>query len=175
MDYRRGLAWLHRGWGHVDEAREYVEVTRPHPVAQNPFPHQSEAISAWEQGGARSRRSSNGFGQNRAELAIHRVQRSTLVVAPTVDLMAQWYDRLNLEGGPIGLIGGGHQNWKTLRTTQIRPPFTWRNWEPLWIVDEDEVHHLPGPTYSLSAEGMIAPFRLGLTATLNVRTGDMLD
>jgi superfamily II DNA or RNA helicase len=29
----------------------------------------------------------------------------------------------------------------------------------------DECHHLPGPTYAMSAIGSVAPFRLGLTAT----------
>src|SRR5262249_59089752 len=33
------------------------------------------------------------------------------------------------------------------------------------LVIFDECHHLPGPTYLMSAVGSIAPFRLGLTAT----------
>ena len=40
-------------------------------------------------------------------MAIETVQRGTLVVAPTIDLMNQWYDLLCAAfGEQIGLIGG---------------------------------------------------------------------
>src|SRR6476620_11442030 len=35
----------------------------------------------------------------------------------------------------------------------------------------DECHHLPSPTYLWAAEGAIAPYRLGLTATLERTDG----
>jgi superfamily II DNA or RNA helicase len=38
----------------------------------------------------------------------------------------------------------------------------------------DEVHHLPGRVFSMAAEGSIAPFRLGLTATLERPDGEHL-
>ena len=95
-------------------------------------------------------------------------------MAPTVDLMAQWYDRLNLAfGGPIGLIGGGHHELEdiTVTTYDSASIHMEKLGNRFGLLIYDEVHHLPGPTYSLSAEGMIAPFRLGLTATLERTDG----
>ena len=44
-----------------------------------------------------------------AELAIAETQRATLVVAPTLDLVGQWHERLTaVFGSPIGMLGGGH-------------------------------------------------------------------
>jgi|GEM_PF-6879083 len=39
----------------------------------------------------------------------HRAQRSALVVAPTLDLMNQWYDVLvTAFGEKVGQLGGGY-------------------------------------------------------------------
>ena len=71
-------------------------------------------------------------------------------------------------GGPIGRVGGGEHTIEDLTVTTYDSAVI--HLEKLGnrfgMVVFDEVHHLPGPTYSLAAEGMIAPFRLGLTATL---------
>jgi len=177
MDYRSGLAWLHRGGGaYADEARAYVAFSRPHRLRRTPYSHQAEAIEAWRENGKRGVVVlPTGSGKTYvAEMAIHMVQRSTLIVAPTVDLMTQWYDRLSLAfGAPIGLLGGGHHEMGEISVTTYDSASI--HMEKLGnrfgLVIYDEVHHLPGPTYSLSAEGMIAPFRLGLTATLERTDG----
>jgi superfamily II DNA or RNA helicase len=43
------------------------------------------------------------------------------------------------------------------------------------LVVFDECHHLPGPAYALAARAAVAPFRLGLTATLERADGRHAD
>ena len=48
-------------------------------------------------------------------LAIDDRRRSTLVVAPTLDLVRQWYDVLRTTFGvPVGVIGGGEYDVRSL-------------------------------------------------------------
>ena len=45
-----------------------------------------------------------------ARLAILRVQRETLILVPTIDLMNQWHQQLTQSLGiAIGLLGGGER------------------------------------------------------------------
>jgi len=104
-----------------------------------------------------------------AELAIALCDRSALVVAPTLDLVGQWYDGLKRAfGGPVGIVGGGVHEVEDLTVTTYDSAYLHvdRYGNRFGLVVFDEVHHLPGPTYAQAAEGSLAPFRLGLTATL---------
>src|SRR6478752_1308093 len=62
----------------------------------NLHPYQLAALSAWEEAGRRgSIVLPTGAGKSLVALhAIHRTNRSALVVAPTIDLMHSWYVRL---------------------------------------------------------------------------------
>jgi len=103
-----------------------------------------------------------------AVMAIERKKRSTLVVAPTLDLVRQWYDLLGATfGGPIGLVGGGSHEVHPITVTTYDSAHI--HMEHLGsrfgLVVFDEAHHLPSAAYALAARACIAPFRLGLTAT----------
>jgi superfamily II DNA or RNA helicase len=169
--YRAALTWLHRsGVDFTDDARAYSELALHHVARKEPFAHQAEAVSAWVRAGrAGVVVLPTGAGKTFvAELAIAAVQRSALVVVPTIELMTQWYDRLTTAfAAPVGLVGGGYHDICDLTVTTYDSAYI--HLEKLGnrfgLVIFDEVHHLPGPSYSLSAEGSIAPFRLGLTAT----------
>ena len=101
---------------------------------------------------------------------IEIVNSSTLIVVPTLDLMEQWTKFLskyfqNLE---IGNIGGGIFNItgitvSTYDSAYIRASFLGNKFS---LVIFDEVHHLAALGYRTIAEQMAAPFRLGLTATI---------
>jgi len=160
----------------ADDARGYVELRLEHLAERTPFEHQAEALQAWE---ARGRRGTvvlpTGSGKSYvAEMAILRTARSALVVAPTIDLMNQWYDRLATafgegaaDGPTVGVVGGGLHEPGDITVTTYDSAF--RHLEAFGgrfgLIVWDEVHHLPSPSYALSAEAAIAPFRLGLTAT----------
>ena len=54
-------------------------------------------------------------------MAIDDRRRSTLVVAPTLDLVRQWYDLLRATFGvPVGLIGGGEYDVRAAHRHDVR-------------------------------------------------------
>lgn len=172
MAYRRVIRQLHRGGEpYRDEARAYAALGREHQGARTPRDYQREAVEAWRSAGrAGLIVLPTGAGKSFvAELCIADADRSTLVVAPTLDLVGQWYDNLKAAfGGPIGVLGGGvHEvHPLTIATYDSAWAHMGRYGDRFGLVVFDEVHHLPGPSYAQAAQLALAPFRLGLTATL---------
>lgn len=153
-----------------DEARAYQKTPWPLRTSRDPFPHQREAVDVWQKrGGQGVVVLPTGTGKTFvAILAIHRSERPTLVVTPTIDLMSQWYSELQVAFDvPVGLLGGGYHDIQPLTVTTYDSAHIhldrWGNRFGLLVFDE--CHHLPGPSYMASALGAIAPYRLGLTAT----------
>jgi superfamily II DNA or RNA helicase len=153
-----------------DRARAYEELASGALVHRAPRPYQDEALAAWRK--ARGRGVvvlPTGAGKTHvAMMAIDQRRRSTLVVAPTLDLVRQWYDLLRTTFGiPIGIVGGGTHEVKPITVTTYDSAYIHAEHlgARFGMIVFDEVHHLPGATYALSAELSIAPFRLGLTAT----------
>lgn len=153
-----------------DAARAYVELESGIRARREPRPYQSEAIDAWWK--ARGRGVvvlPTGAGKSYvAMMAIDKARRSTLVVAPTLDLVRQWYDNLRATFGvPVGVVGGGEHRVESLTVTTYDSAYL--HMEHLGarfgLVVFDEAHHLPSETYALAARLSLAPFRLGLTAT----------
>ncbi len=169
--YRTILTALVRsGRPYEDHARRYQELELRHLAVRSPYAHQAEALMGWIQGGRRGVVVlPTGSGKTYvAEMAIREISRSTLVVAPTIDLMNQWHDRLETAfDAKVGSLGGGYHDVTDLTVTTYDSAY--RHLEKLGnrfgLVVYDEVHHLPGPSYAMAAESCIAPFRLGLTAT----------
>lgn len=114
-----------------------------------------------------------------------------LVIVPTIDLLQQWADFLQThlraegydqKGGAgtsedglvrIGRLGGGSDDVcavtvATYDSAYLRAPEIGNRFGLLVF---DEVHHLPAPGYRSIAEQCVAPFRLGLTATLEREDG----
>jgi len=170
--YRPALvALVKAGLQPRDEARNYLELDLHPRRVREPHPHQAEALAAWIAAGKRGVVVlPTGAGKSYlAELAIAEVRRSTLVVAPTIDLMNQWVGLLAaaFSAELVGAIGGGSNDLKPLTVTTYDSAHIHmeRLADRFGLVVFDEVHHLPSPAYSQAAEGLIAPFRLGLTAT----------
>lgn len=159
---------------HEDRARAYETLALTLRRDRRPHPHQAEALAAWL---AAHRRGvvvlPTGAGKSYvAELAIRETQRSTLIVAPTIDLMNQWASNLEEAFGRtdpplVGLLGGGQNRLAPLTTTTYDSAHIHleRLADRFGLVVFDECHHLPSPAYTQAALGLIAPFRLGLTAT----------
>jgi superfamily II DNA or RNA helicase len=161
---------LHNKVNYTDEARRYEELPHGARVHREPRPYQTEAITAWR--AARGRAVvvlPTGAGKTHvATMAIDEKRRSTLVVAPTLDLVRQWYDLLRTTFGMrIGLLGGGEHDIQPITVTTYDSAYLHVEHlgDRFGMLVFDECHHLPGATYSLSARLAIAPFRLGLTAT----------
>jgi superfamily II DNA or RNA helicase len=153
-----------------DRARGYGELTLGARVVREPRPYQAEALAAWRaQQGRGVVVLPTGAGKTWvACLAIDDKRRSTLVVAPTLDLVRQWYDVLRTTFGvPVGVIGGGEYDVRSLTVTTYDSAHLHMEHlgDRFGLVVFDECHHLPGPAYALAARACVAPFRLGLTAT----------
>jgi superfamily II DNA or RNA helicase len=123
--------------------------------------------------------------------AIQEVNAPSLVVVPTLDLMDQWTALLSkhfvgtkdvaMEGAEatgvistetdlakIGNLGGGAEDIQpitvsTYDSAYLRAPALGNKFK---LVVFDEVHHLAALGYRTIAQQMAAPFRLGLTATI---------
>lgn len=169
--YRTALRVLIRAGAEVDDAaRGYRQLELACRLLRQPFPHQQEAVEAWWQAGRRGVVVlPTGSGKTYvAQLLVERVGRSTLVVAPTLDLMQQWYGALTTAfDTEVGLIGGGYYEPQALTVTTYDSAYLHmeRLGDRFGLLVFDECHHLPGPSYALAAETSLAPFRLGLTAT----------
>ncbi len=153
-----------------DRARAYAELASGATVQREARPYQTEALLAWK--AARGRGVvvlPTGAGKTHvAMMAIDDRRRATLVVAPTLDLVRQWYDVLRATFPiPIGLVGGGEHDVQPITVTTYDSAYM--HMEHLGarfgLVVFDECHHLPGAAYALAAKLSLAPYRLGLTAT----------
>lgn len=164
------MALRKAGLEYEDEARDYPELETGALVMHEPRDYQREALEEW-----RKRRGRGVVvlptGAGKTHLALMGIdlwRRSTLVVAPTLDLVRQWYDRLRTAfRTDVGVVGGGEHDVHPLTVTTYDSAYI--HMEHLGnrfgLVVFDECHHLPGETYALSAKCCLAPFRLGLTAT----------
>ena len=147
-----------------------------HRGQKKPRSYQREAVEAWGQSGDRGTVVlPTGSGKSFvAELIIALMKRPTLIVAPTLDLVGQWYDLLKLAfNEEIGIIGGGHHQIERFTVTtydsaHIHLP---KYGDRFALLIFDEVHHLPAPAYLEACKASMAPFRLGLTATLEREDG----
>ncbi|HEX2568549.1 MAG TPA: DEAD/DEAH box helicase family protein [Polyangia bacterium] len=153
-----------------DRARQYQVLPEGARVRREPRVYQTEALKAWL--GQRARGVvvlPTGAGKTQVALmAIDDKRRSTLVVAPTLDLVRQWYDLLRTSFAvPVGVIGGGDYDVQPLTVTTYDSAYLYMEHlgSRFGLLVFDECHHLPATVHALAARLSIAPFRLGLTAT----------
>ncbi|MEM3124790.1 MAG: DEAD/DEAH box helicase family protein, partial [Candidatus Nitrosocaldus sp.] len=141
--------------------------------------YQSKALKQWIYAGMRGCIVlPTGSGKTMIGIkAIEHLNLASLVVVPTLDLMEQWVsslaDALSLSKDEIGMIGGGNDRLKaitviTYDSAYIRVGAIGNRFA---LIVFDEVHHLPAPGYRSIAELMAAPYRLGLTATIEREDG----
>lgn len=155
----------------TDHARNY-QVLSNLKLAKSltPRPHQKIALQSWGANGYKGVVAlPTGAGKTiLAIMAINQLQRSSLILVPTIDLLTQWATVLEeFFGIEIGMLGGGAKELRDitvstydsalLKIEDIGNRFA--------LLIADECHHLPSPEYRLSAAMAIAPFRLGLSAT----------
>ncbi len=177
LAYAETMRALVRGGVAVeDRARKYPELTSGALVHREPRFYQKEALAAW----LAARGSGivvlpTGAGKTHVGgIAIESKRRATVVVAPTLDLVRQWYDLLRATFGvAVGVVGGGQHEVLPLTVTTYDSAHLQMEHlgSRFGLVVFDECHHLPGAVYSLGARLCLAPFRLGLTATLERNDG----
>ena len=137
---------------------------------RQPHDYQAEALAAWQKAGYRGCIVlPTGAGKSYIAIrAIHHLNRSAVVVAPTIDLLHQWYRLLSHAfHAEIGVYYGAEKIIQPITVT------TYASFGNLMgdygnffrFLLADEVHHLPSPAYSEGALMSPAVARLGLTAT----------
>ncbi len=161
----------------LDTAKSYDKIQQLELVQEiKPRAHQTQALKHWLEGNGRgSIELPTGAGKSiLAVLAISRIMRPTLVVVPTIDLLIQWQRLLAAHFGiEIGALGGGENNIRELTVATYDSAIIHNGsiGNKFGFVVFDEVHHLPAPHYLLAATGAIAPFRMGLSATIERTDG----
>lgn len=165
-------AWLEAARG------EYALPFELSPLAVTPRPYQKDALVAWGRAGGRGIVVlPTGAGKTVVALmTLDALRVATLVVVPTIDLMHQWHDgvceRFGLAGDQVGMIGGGFKNEQPLTViTYDSAAMPRRNLSRFGLLVFDEAHHLPSASYRTIATRSDAPFRLGLSATLERSDG----
>lgn len=195
MHYTRIVEYLQESdIGFTDNVSDFIPMpTTLHARNLVLRSYQQDAISKW------NRTSKRGCiilptGSGKTAVGIQAILEActpTLVVVPTIDLMEQWVRSLSghlaIDGASsgqqdehntvkipeIGRLGGGEDvlhavTVATYDSAYIRAPSIGNRFGLLVF---DEVHHLPAPGYRSIAEQSMAPFRLGLTATMEREDG----
>ncbi|MBT9311838.1 DEAD/DEAH box helicase family protein [Leptothoe kymatousa] len=154
-----------------DHASEFKPLELQPNLTYDPYPHQSEALVAWQQNrwqGVVVLPTAAGKTYL-AQLAMQAIPRSVLITVPTLDLMHQWYAHLEtaFPNADIGLLGGGSRDrTDILVATYDSAAIHAENLGNRYgLLVCDECHHLPSDFNRVIAEYAIAPYRLGLTAT----------
>ncbi|MGB0646950.1 MAG: DEAD/DEAH box helicase family protein [Bradymonadia bacterium] len=158
------------GVDYEDDCQRYERRSRTLSVGRVPRDYQAEALEAWRAHGQQGCVIlPTGAGKTYvAMLAIQSAQRNTLIVAPTLELVRQWYDELRLSfREDVGIVGGGEHTVCALTVTTYDSAHIHMEHmgNRFGLIVFDECHHLPSEAYQFAAEGCLAPFRLGLSAT----------
>lgn len=159
-----------------DLARSYQVVTCDVKTNLIPRPHQKDALKAWVQAGQRGVISlPTGAGKTiLAVFAIEQISRSTMIVVPTIDLMHQWAAVISTHLGMTpGLLGGGSRDVQeiTIATYDSARILSESLGNRFGFIIFDECHHLPAVGYRQIAFQSMAPFRMGLSATVERSDG----
>jgi superfamily II DNA or RNA helicase len=154
-------------------ANDYALPSEVRPVLSLvPRSYQVEAITAWLQHRGRGVVVlPTGAGKTIVALmAIERLALRTLIVVPTIELLAQWQravcEHLGLPGDTVGIVGGGRREVRDLTIiTFDSAAMPRRRLDGFGLLIVDEVHHLPATQYRRIVSKAAAPCRLGLSAT----------
>jgi superfamily II DNA or RNA helicase len=179
--YREVILALKRaGIPLLDHAPLYQPVPlRLVAAPEHPYSHQTEALNVWKRSGMRGVVVlPTGAGKTHVgALAMVTAGRPTLVLVYTRELLRQWHSVLTTTFGvPVGIMGDGmldadHDLVVATYDSAYRHLDHWGNRWGLAIFDE--CHRLSASTYTQAAQFLLAPLRLGLSATPEGSDGEL--
>ena len=154
------------------ELPELGELKLKHPPLRD---YQKEAIEAWLVDKWGTVVLPTGAGKTLVGLKITEMLNvPTLIITPTLELVSQW-ERNVKEGFGYepGVYTGEVKNIKGITITTYASAYLSADYlgNKFLLAVFDEVHHLPSPSYSQIGELLLAPYRLGLTATFEREDG----
>src|ERR1051326_181121 len=146
---------------------------------ERPYEHQTEALNAWKQSGMRGVVVlPTGAGKTHVgALAMAAAGRPTIVLVYTRELLRQWHSVLTTTFAmPVGIMGDGmldadHDLVVATYDSAYRHFDHWGNRWGLAIFDE--CHRLSANLYTQAAQFLLAPLRLGLSATPEGSDGEL--
>src|SRR5260370_302615 len=106
--------------------------------------------------------------------------RRPLLVVPTIELLRQWRTgvvaRLGAAAEMVGAVGGGERTSGPITViTYDSAAMPRRKLDGYGLLVFDEVHHLPAQSYRTIVAKCRAPWRLGLSATIERSDGRHAD
>jgi superfamily II DNA or RNA helicase len=152
---------------------DYVQQLPPRETIKSIIklrPYQTEALNKWRKAQSRGVLVlPTAAGKTYIALeAIRLLEKQTLIVVPTIDLIDQWRKRIKeCLGVESGAVGGGEKNVRMITVATYDSAYLQAAvlGNKFMLLVFDEVHHLASPSYVQIAEVYIAPYRMGLTAT----------
>lgn len=177
MDYKDIILSLReKKIPYEDKVKNYETLTLHCKKVLQLRTYQVEAINKWKLAEKRGVIAlPTGAGKTIVAVAsIFEAKRSSLIIVPTIDLLHQWRDVLEQYiNQPIGLLGDGYKDIKmiTVSTYDSARLTIEKIGDRFGLIIFDECHHLPSPQYQFIAQCAIAPFRLGLSATVQRADG----
>lgn len=161
----------------IDKAKDYnkdIDLALKENVVPRSF--QTQALQCWKENNYLGVVSlPTGSGKTMvALLGIDLIKRPTLVVVPTLDLVDQWVEKLKyFFKTSIGILGGGYKRLEDITVSTYDSAFLYSQYlgNKFGLLIFDECHHLAASSYLKIALNSIAPFRLGLSATVERSDG----
>jgi len=153
---------------------DYVQKLPPRETMKSKIilrPYQTQALSKWRKAqkkGVLVLPTAAGKTYIALE-AINLLKTQTLIVVPTLDLIDQWRTRIKeCLSAESGAVGGGQNTIRMITVATYDSAYLQAAvlGNKFMLLVFDEVHHLASPSYMQIAEMYIAPYRMGLTATL---------
>lgn len=98
---------------------------------------------------------------------IETMNTSTFIVVPTLALVQQWIEALQIFRVPLGEYSGIKKDLQSITVSTYDSAYIGAEYlgNKFKFLIFDEVHHLPAEGYRQIAEMFASPYRLGLTAT----------
>ena len=176
IHYRTVVQYLtRRGFSFQDSARRYAELSLSSTALPAPFPHQLEGLEAWRRGKRGLVELPTGSGKTLLGLlAIADARRDTLVLVPTLELVTQWCLAIERDLGIVpGAVGGGSFDLRPVTVCTYASAYRHAEHfgDRFGLAIFDECHHLAGEGFARIAECLIAPYRLGISATFEREDG----
>ncbi len=179
--YREVVLALRRaGMALLDQAPLYAPIAlRLVAAPEHPYAHQTEALNAWKRGGMRGLVVlPTGAGKTHVgALAMATAGRPTIVLVYTRELLRQWHSVLTATFAmPVGIMGDGmlDADHNLVVATYDSAYRHFDHWGNRWgLAIFDECHRLSASTYTQAAQFLLAPLRLGLSATPEGSDGEL--
>lgn len=152
-----------------DNIKDYQNLNLKLTLKFEPYSYQKEAMKKWSFNKKGILAMPTGSGKSvMAAMIIEKIQRSVIILVPTIELLIQWHKNLGeMFNTTIGMLGGGNKDIAAITVATYASARIYQNQlgNKFCLLVFDECHHVGAESHLELAKSYIAPYRLGLTAT----------